>query len=691
MLVKRKELYEFSRFRLDVSERLLLRSGKRVPLADKAFQTLCILVRRSGELVGKDELISEVWADAIVEENNLDQKISMLRQALGEHRGKGKEKFIETVRGRGYRFLPDVRAIDAEAATPAIAGTEAFEHPPTAKIHSANEDRPTGNVIALAARRPEPSLDQQPLQAEESPQDDLRSKAPPAPAVVETGLKRRHSLWIAGVAAIVLAAAALLVWRFVIDRPQTTSAAIDSIVVMPFENTARSAGTEYLGEGIAESVINNLSQLPDLKVMSGSSIRLDQGRTPDPRSLGADLNVRAVLSGSIKQVGGQLVINARLDDARDSHRIWGEQYVGSITDIFDVQSDIARKVSSNLHIKLAAAASPLVVRTETQNPEAYQLYLQGLYHLNKRSAPDIRRSAELFQQAIDTDPSYAKAYAWLGIAYLVLPSYTKALTREELKEITAKRYAATQRAQELDNSLAEVHMLSAVKFEDELRPSAAEAEYRRALELNPNLAMARSVYSLFLSVRGRFDEAIDEVNKARELEPFSPSIAFNVGCRFAEARRYDEAIAQYKRVLEVEPNHPLTHFVLAQAYDRTAQYQEAITEYQKADVLREKESAAEAAERASELSAAFRRDGAPGYWQKRLKFGEEDLSKDRGSAFDIAVAYARLGDSERSFQYLERSFRSNEFDIGWLKIEPAFDPMRSDPRFSDLLRRVGLS
>lgn len=152
-------------------------------------------------------------------------------------------------------------------------------------------------------------------------------------------------------------------------------------------------------------------------------------------SIGSDLNVHAVLSGSIKQIGGQLVINARLDDARDSHRIWGEQYVGSITDIFDMQSDIARKVSSNLHSKLAAADSPLIVRTDTRNAEAYQLYLQGLYHWNKRTAPDIRRSAELFQQAIDQDPSYAKAYAWLGFAYLVLPSYTKKLTPDELKDV----------------------------------------------------------------------------------------------------------------------------------------------------------------------------------------------------------------------------------------------------------------
>ncbi len=676
MLLKRKELYEFSRFRLDVSERLLLRSGKRVPLADKAFQTLCILVRRSGQLVSKDELISEVWADSIVEENNLDQKISMLRQALGEHRGKGKEKFIETVRGRGYRFLPDVRTIDPKITVPIVADADAPAPEP---------------VVNRSAKPQEPLLDKELLSTERQTETDLKPAAVTTSASAELPKMGNRALWIAAVAVILLGAAALFVWRFVIERPRPATAAIDSIVVMPFENTARSAGTEYLGEGIAESVINNLSQLPDLKVMSGSSIQLDQGRTPDPRSLGSDLNVRAVLSGSIKQIGGQLVINARLDDARDSHRIWGEQYVGSLTDIFDMQSDIARKVSSNPHSKLAASASPLVVRTETQNPEAYQLYLQGLYHLNKRTAPDIRRSAELFQQAIDTDPSYAKAHAWLGIAYLVLPSYTKALTPEELRENTAKRYAATQRAQELDNSLAEVHMLLAVKFEDELRPSAAEAEYRRALELNPNLAIARSVYSLFLSVRGRFDEAIDEVNRARELEPFSPSIAFNVGCRFAEARRYDEAIAQYKRVLEVEPNHPLTHFVLAQAYDRTAQYQEAIAEYQKADVLREKESESEAADRASELSAALKHGGAPGYWQKRLKFGEEDLSKNRGSAFDIAVVYARLGDSELSFAYLERSFRANEFDIGWLKIEPAFDPMRSDPRFSDLLRRVGLS
>ncbi|HQZ83119.1 MAG TPA: winged helix-turn-helix domain-containing protein [Pyrinomonadaceae bacterium] len=691
MLLKRKELYEFSRFRLDVSERLLLRGEKRVPLADKAFETLCILVRRSGELVAKDELISEVWADVIVEENNLDQKISMLRHALGEQRGgKGREKFIETVRGRGYRFLPEVRAIDPEAAESDVHTSKKIEREQPPRPLVSSEGRPAGNVIALAAKIQDAALDERPQRAVESSAQELRREPSLAPGIIERPHSRKRPLWIAATAILVICSASILVWRFAIDRPQAVTA-IDSIVVMPFENAARSAGTEYLGEGIAESVVNNLSQLSDLKVISGSAVRADTGQALDLRSIGSDLNVHAVLSGSIKQIGGQLVINARLDDARDSHRIWGEQYVGSITDIFDMQSDIARKVSSNLHSKLAAADSPLIVRTDTRNAEAYQLYLQGLYHWNKRTAPDIRRSAELFQQAIDQDPSYAKAYAWLGFAYLVLPSYTKKLTPDELKDVLQKRYAATQRAQELDSSLAEVHALLAAKHEDAFEFSAAEAEYRKTFELNPNLAMARSGYSLFLSWQGRSEEAMAEINKARELEPFSPSIAFNVGCRFADARRFDDAIAQYKRVLETEPNHPLTHLVLAQAYDRTARYGEAIEEYRVADVLLEKASANDASERAIALTAALKRDGANGYWQQRLVFGEQDLNKKVGSAYDIAVIYARLGQRERAFDYLERSFAAREFDIAWCKIEPAFDGLKSDPRFSDLLRRIGLS
>ncbi|MBE7515206.1 MAG: winged helix-turn-helix domain-containing protein [Chloracidobacterium sp.] len=656
MSLKRKELYEFSRFRLDVPERLLLRDGKRVRLPDKAFQTLCVLVRRAGELVTKDELIGEVWADSIVEENNLDQKISVLRQTLGEQRAaKGKEKFIETVRGHGYRFLPEVR--------PVIGDRNGGNHDETVEPASAEES---------AVTRGADGADE--LSGE---QENVVPRRP---------LKQR--LWLAAFALVLAGVGAFAVWYFAFGRVRP-AADIDSVAVMPFENSTRSADMEYLGDGIAESLINDLSRLSGLKVLSGRSA-ISDGETKDARSIGTALNVKAVLSGNIKTVGDQLIVNVRFDNAEDNHRIWGEQYTAKLADIFNVQNDITRRVSSSLHRRIAGQGDQTTAKQDTHNTDAYQLYLQGLYHWNKRTVADIHRSMELFQQAIDKDPAYAKAYAGLASAYNVLPVYDKHLKREDIKELIAKRNAATLKAQALDDGLPEVHALLAANYEDNLDLPAAEAEYRRAIELNPNIATVHSSYSLFLSWFGRHDEAMAEIEKARSLEPFSPSIAFNVGVRFADSRRFDEAIAQYKRVLETEPEHPLTHLFLAQAYDDTARFQEAIAEYKLANVLLEKESAESAAKRAAELTAALKHGGSPEYWKKRLEFSRRDLNDGNGTSYDVAVAYARLNRDTAALEFLDRSFAEREFDLLWCRNEPAFDALRQDRRFTDLLHRIGL-
>jgi tetratricopeptide (TPR) repeat protein len=296
----------------------------------------------------------------------------------------------------------------------------------------------------------------------------------------------------------------------------------------------------------------------------------------------------------------------------------------------------------------------------------------------------------LFQQATEKDPSYAQAYAGLALAYAVLPSNSN-MTKQDTKEAQLKERAALSKAQELDDSLPEVHAdLAAIKHEIDWDSVTAENEYKRAIELNPNYATARQWYSEFLSHIGRYEEALAEINKAHEIDPFSRVISGNIGARLYEARRFDEAIAQYKKVIEMEPNYPSVHGGLAHVYEAKGMYSEAIAETRIADILLEKGSAESSERKAAAFTQALRTGGAQGYWRKHLELSLKEYEQGYETAYDIALIYARLGDKDRSFEWLEKSFAAHEVGLVSIKAEFAFDGLSTDPRFQDLLRRVGL-
>lgn len=465
---------------------------------------------------------------------------------------------------------------------------------------------------------------------------------------------------------------------------------IESIAVLPFLNKSGIADIEYLSDGITESLINSLSQLPHLSVKARSSVFRYKGKEVTPETVGKELNVQAVLNGQVVQRGDSLTLRLNLVNTRTGDQIWGEQYIRKQTDIVLLQSDIARDVANKLRARLSGTDEQRVTKTYTADPEAYRLYLQGLYLWNKRTAEDLRKSIFLFQQAIDKDPSYAKAYAGLALAYFVLTGYSRNLPKQELKEVNLKIRAAVQQAQELDDSLAEVHAVLGALEENAWDFSTAENEYKQAIKLNPNFASAHQFLARLLAGLGRYEEAFTEMNKAHEIDPFSISINFSIGGLFHYARRFDQAIAQFKKVLSMEPNHPRTHLILAHTYDAKGMYGEAIAEYRKADVLLEKETDETAQEKATGLSQALKTGGAQGYWRKRLQFSEQEYNDGRGSAYEIAVNYARLGDRAGAFGQLEKSFATHETELNWIKTESAFDTLHSDPRFGDLLRRIGL-
>jgi len=512
------------------------------------------------------------------------------------------------------------------------------------------------------------------------------NKASPVKKSLITVPKGNKHVIITGIVILFLATIGLIYW-FSTGR---NTKQIESIAVLPFVNTSGIADVEYLSDGITESLINSLSQLAHLSVKARSSVFHYKGKEVTPQVVGKELNVQAVLNGRMVQRGDQLTLSLDLVDVRTGNQIWGERYMRKQIELVSLQSEIARDVVNKLRVRLSGADEQRVAKTYTADPEAYRLYLQGLYHWNKRTAEDIRKSIMFFQQAIDKDPSYAKAYAGLASAYLVLPSYSRNLTKQELKEVDLKKRAAVRQAQELDDSLAEVHAVLGTLKEDAWQFTDAENEYRRAISLNPNFASAHQFLSRLLAGLGRHEEAFAEINKAHELDPFSISINFNIGGRLHYARRFDEAIAQFKKVLEMEPNHPLTHLVLASTYEAKGMYPEAIAEHRRADVLLEKETPETAQHKAADLTQSFKRGGPRGYWQKWLQFSEKEYNEGRGSAYNIALIHARLGDRNHAFEQLEKSFNDHEADLNWIKTESAFDTLISAPRFGDLLRRIGL-
>ena len=471
-----------------------------------------------------------------------------------------------------------------------------------------------------------------------------------------------------------------------------TTKQIESIAVLPFVNETGNADNEYLSDGMTESLIASLSQLPNLSVKARSSVFRYKGKETSSQTVGKELSVQAVLLGRIVQRGETLTLNLELVNAQTENVIWSEQYNRKLTDIVALQSEVARDVSEKLRQRLSGAEQQRTAKTYTQNPEAYELYLKGLYLWNKRTPDDLNQALLLFQQAIEKDPAYAKAYAGLALTYSVLagPNSNTVMTTEQEREAGLKANYAARKALELDNTLAEAYAVLGGEKVNEWDFTGAENDFNRAIELDPNYATARQWYSQLLARFGRHDEAIAEIKKAYELDPFSPAINVNIGNRYFQAGRDDEAIAQYKKFIETEPNVGFAYYFLAYAYARKEMFEEALNVWCKRDVLLKVQTPESCEKEKIEFREAIKKEGATGFWRKRLEETLDDYEK--GTVFPSAVAagYAMINDKERAFEWLEKAFAERDPDLSWLKAERSFDNIKSDPRFQDLQRRVGL-
>ncbi len=497
----------------------------------------------------------------------------------------------------------------------------------------------------------------------------------------ETKPRGRKVLWASaiGTLALALAAAGFFLWR-----SRSGGEEITSVAVMPFVNASNDPNTEYLSDGITESLINSLSQIPNLAVMSRASVFHYKGRDVDPQAVARDLKVEGVITGRIVQRGDQLIISAELIDARTNHNLWGDQYDRKLSDVLVVQQDITGAISSKLRERLSGEAKKPANKGGTNDPEAYQLYLKGRYYWEKRTPEALEKSKDYFNQAIEIDPNYAMAYVGLADYYNVVSDYSPVPEQEA----APKAQAAARKALAIDDSSAEAHTALAASYWSLLEFASAEPEFKRALELNPNFANAHHWYGLFLSWDGRHSEGISHLRRAVELDPLNLQYNSNLGQGLGNARQYDASVNQLKKTLEMDPNYAQAHMQLSGEYRYMSKYDLWLEEWRKgASLFNDRDELAIA----EEVGRVYTRSGYRLAQTRGIEMRQQ-LAKHRyvDPAF-IAYKYAELGDKEQTLAWLDKAFAEKSGGLEVIKVVPGLDKWRSDPRYLDLLKRLNLT
>jgi TolB-like protein/Tfp pilus assembly protein PilF len=489
---------------------------------------------------------------------------------------------------------------------------------------------------------------------------------------------RSPARWISvAVTLLLLSAVGVGLYRWLVNRPPQT---VTSLAVLPFANVSGDPNTEYLSDGLTESLIDRLSQLPNVKVMSRSSVFRYKGKDADVQQAARALNVEAVVMGQVTQQGDDLTINVELVRANDNSRLWGGQYNRKIADILNVQQDITREISESLRQTITGEGQRQIARRNTENPEAYQLYLRGRYFWYRRTEEGLRKSIEYYEQAIKNDPNYALAYVGLSDSYGMTTSTASTFPPSEAG---LKAKEAALRALELDDTVSEAHVsLGRVKMNFEWDWPAAEREFRRAIELNPTYAEAHHMYAHYLMAMNRPAEALAESKRYLELDPLTLAGNYHLGWHYLYARQYDEALAQLLRTAEMDPNFVGTLLYLGWVYEQKRMYAEAIATFQKSIEL------STSPLMLASLGHSYAIAGKRGEAQKIL-VQLDNLSKQRYvSAYDRAAIYVGLGESEQALALLEKAYQEHSQFMIYLNTDPRFDSLRDNARFQDFFRRL---
>lgn len=645
--------YEFGRFLVKPDERVLMREHELVPLTPKAFEILLTLLENDGRIVPKDDLMKKVWPHTFVEEGNLTQNVSLLRKALGE--SANDTQFIETIPRRGYRFVAPVTRANGKGqngstelpATESVAETQSAD---------AQVGAGAGLVSDASARISQPS-------------------------VIPTSrsfFSRRLPAIAASCAAVLLAVLGLayLSGR---DKAGASPSAIQSIAVMPFVDESTGGEAEFLDDSIAESLVNSLTKLPKLRVVPRSVMESYKGRNIDPRKVGEELNVRAVVTGRVRRHGDTISIQAELIDLDSVSQIWGQHYDRRLADILLVQEEISRDIFENLRLKLNVE--------EQKKLEAYRLYLKGRNAWNKRTPEGLQQGIDYFQLAINTDSNYAPAYAGLADCYNMQVIYGV----DQPNNGFPKAKDAALKALDIDETLAEAHTsLAFIKFRWDRDRVEAEREFQLAIKYKPTYAPAHQWYSSYLVALERFDEAVAEAQRTSELEPLSSTASSHLGWIFYLSGRNDEAIAQCRKILSLDPNSFPARRYLGLAYEQKGMYPQAIEEFEKGVKI------SGSPLMLALLGHAYAASGKKAEAQKVVS-DLRDLSESHDtprrryvSPYTVAAIYAGLNDKDQAFKSLERAFEERDVWLMNLKVDPVFAKLRSDKRFQDLLTRTGL-
>ena len=627
--VKRSPI-RFGVFEVDLQASELRKQGIKVKLQQQPFELLAMLLEHPGEVVTREEIQKRLWpADTFVDfDRGLNRATNRLRESLGDDAES--PRFIETLPRRGYRFIAPVVKSDESGHVAELVPPQADTVPTNGSPYSPGYDRVRlriGFVTALVA-----------------------------------------------IALLTVAA-----W-FAFFRPR--HGAIESVAVLPFSNGSSDSNAEYLSDGITESLINNLSQLPNLRVMARSTVFRYKANDADPQKIGNDLHVQAVLSGRLLQQGNVLIIQAELMDVKTGVQLWGGQFNRSAEDVLALQDDLSREIAEKLRVKLTGEQKQRLARRNTEDAEAYRFYLKGRYYWNKRSPEGMQKAASYFQQAIDKDPAYALAYAGLADTYVYLSFFNMVAPRDAMP----RAKAAAAKALEIDDHLAEAHVsLGYMSYAYDWDWPAAGRHFDQALALDPAYTRAHIFYPFYLSSRGQSQEAVTVAKSALDLDPASPSLSHSLAVQFYLTRQFDQAIEQCRKTLEMDPNFAVAYAVLGQTYLAKGMNSEAAPVLEKYSALSQG-----SVDSLALLGYSQARRGKKSQALRTIDELKETSKNSFVPAFYFALVYAALEDKDQAFMWLEKGYDERFARFAYLKLEALWDPLRSDERFRDLVRRVGI-
>ena len=656
-------VYEFGDFRLDTTKRLLRRlDGTPVSLTPRVFETLLYMVEHHDTVLDKEQLMDAVWPDSIVEENNLSQNISTLRRIFGET--PSSHDYIVTVPGRGYRFVAEVN----ERTDNGIAGMNDQATPPTPP-----ENR-TESAIAKDRQR-------------------LPGKTGRLLAFAVLGVIVLSAAFVARGPAVRWLEKHKIGSRSPAPSFGPVAQRVQSVAVLPFEPLGRDINDELLGLGMADAVIARMGNLKQLVVLPTSAVSKYKGPPSDPLAAGRALQVDAILSGTIQRSGDQVRASVQLVHVASSRTIWSEKFGYTFTDIFDIQDAISDSVVRSLALNLTTDEQKQLRKHYTTNPSAYDSYLMGLYFWNKRSKDGLEKAIDYFGQAVARDPSFALAYALMSDCYYLQRYY--GYNRQPDRLQNAK--AAAERALLLDDTIAEAHVAAAMaqiyqkadRVTKELDYRAAMDSLRRAIALNPNLAIAHQRYAWCLCGSGHLNEAVREMRRAQELDPLSQTNNTALGMVLVFARQYRDALSYCFKAAELAPNEAITQENVAFAYALNGMHQQAIEHYQRVGELNPENKGDALAWVAIVLVSAGRKPEADVMMPEILTLAGEG----RADPYNIAVLYGARGEKDAAFEWFDKALqkpaerRTNGGDSRMIRYDPLLDPLRSDNRFAALLRQ----